>query len=307
MLEGGEDARFIARRLVILASEDVGLADPSALGVADAAARAVEFVGLPEAQLNLAQAVVYLAVRTQVEPGHDRARGGPGPTPGRDPAPTSPRISATPITTAATRSATVRGTGIPMTTPAAGSNRTTVLRRWPGASTTSRATTAPKRRSENACGGVGRGLDAQDGEDEPLILTHAGHRRRIAAVIVCVAVSGSLVAQRARRCGTCRGRDAGGAQLGAQLAERAHPPAREQGPAPRAADHDGARRRRAQATRPGRTGAFDTAVSTPGSPSFRHYLDPGQFAAEFGPERADHRVGPGVAGGPRPAGGADVG
>ncbi|HUO48353.1 MAG TPA: replication-associated recombination protein A [Acidimicrobiales bacterium] len=61
MLEAGEDARFIARRLVILASEDVGLADPLALVVADAAARAVEFVGLPEAQLNLAQAVVYLA------------------------------------------------------------------------------------------------------------------------------------------------------------------------------------------------------------------------------------------------------
>jgi putative ATPase len=61
MLEAGEDARFIARRLVILASEDVGLADPMAIVVADAAARAVEFVGLPEAQLNLAQAVVHLA------------------------------------------------------------------------------------------------------------------------------------------------------------------------------------------------------------------------------------------------------
>jgi putative ATPase len=61
MLEAGTDARFIARRLVILASEDVGLADPMALVVADAASRAVEVVGLPEAQLNLAQAVVYLA------------------------------------------------------------------------------------------------------------------------------------------------------------------------------------------------------------------------------------------------------
>ena len=61
MLEAGEDARFIARRLVILASEDVGMADPMALLVADAAARAVEFVGLPEAQLNLAQAVIHLA------------------------------------------------------------------------------------------------------------------------------------------------------------------------------------------------------------------------------------------------------
>ena len=61
MLEAGEDARFIARRMVILASEDIGMADPLALVVADAAARAVEFVGLPEAQLNLAQAVVHLA------------------------------------------------------------------------------------------------------------------------------------------------------------------------------------------------------------------------------------------------------
>ena len=61
LLEGGEEPRFIARRMVILASEDVGNADPQALLVADAAARAVEFVGLPEAQLNLAQAAVYLA------------------------------------------------------------------------------------------------------------------------------------------------------------------------------------------------------------------------------------------------------
>src|SRR5205807_2432210 len=61
MLEAGEDARFIARRLVILASEDVGLADPMGLVVATAAAHAVEYVGLPEAQLNLAEAVIYLA------------------------------------------------------------------------------------------------------------------------------------------------------------------------------------------------------------------------------------------------------
>jgi len=61
MLAAGEDARFIARRLVILASEDVGMADPTSLLVADAAAHAVEYVGLPEAQLNLAHAVVHLA------------------------------------------------------------------------------------------------------------------------------------------------------------------------------------------------------------------------------------------------------
>ncbi|MGN6215798.1 MAG: replication-associated recombination protein A [Solirubrobacterales bacterium] len=62
MLEGGEDPRFIARRMVILASEDVGNTDPQALLVADAAARAVDRVGLPECALNLAQAAVYLAL-----------------------------------------------------------------------------------------------------------------------------------------------------------------------------------------------------------------------------------------------------
>jgi putative ATPase len=61
MLEGGEDVRFLARRLVILASEDVGNADPAALPLAVAAAGACELVGLPECQLNLAQAVTYLA------------------------------------------------------------------------------------------------------------------------------------------------------------------------------------------------------------------------------------------------------
>jgi putative ATPase len=61
MIEAGEDARFIARRLVILASEDVGMADSSALPVATAAAHAVEYVGLPEAVHNLAHAVIYLA------------------------------------------------------------------------------------------------------------------------------------------------------------------------------------------------------------------------------------------------------
>jgi putative ATPase len=61
MLVAGEDPRFIARRIVIFASEDVGMADPQALLVATAAAQAVQNVGLPEAQLNLAQAVVHLA------------------------------------------------------------------------------------------------------------------------------------------------------------------------------------------------------------------------------------------------------
>jgi putative ATPase len=61
MLEAGEDARFIVRRMVIFASEDIGLADPTALMIAVAAAQALEHVGLPEAELNLAHAAIHLA------------------------------------------------------------------------------------------------------------------------------------------------------------------------------------------------------------------------------------------------------
>jgi putative ATPase len=62
MLEGGEDPRFIARRMIVLASEDVGNADPQALSVATAAAQAVEHVGMPECQFALAQAAIYLSL-----------------------------------------------------------------------------------------------------------------------------------------------------------------------------------------------------------------------------------------------------
>jgi putative ATPase len=61
MIEGGEDPRYICRRMIVLASEDIGNADPRALSVAVAAAHALEHVGLPEARLNLAQAAIYLA------------------------------------------------------------------------------------------------------------------------------------------------------------------------------------------------------------------------------------------------------
>ena len=62
MVEAGEDPRFIARRLIILASEDVGLADPTALTTAVAAAQAVQLIGMPEGRLNLAQATIHLAL-----------------------------------------------------------------------------------------------------------------------------------------------------------------------------------------------------------------------------------------------------
>ncbi|MGW9166412.1 replication-associated recombination protein A [Agromyces sp. NPDC055658] len=61
MIEAGEDPRFIARRIIVLASEDIGLADPQALGVAVAAADAVQYIGMPEGRIPLAQAVVHLA------------------------------------------------------------------------------------------------------------------------------------------------------------------------------------------------------------------------------------------------------
>jgi putative ATPase len=101
MLEGGEDPRFIVRRMIILASEDIGNADPGALSVASAAAQAVEHVGLPEARYALAQAAIYLSLAPKSDAAgralsaaqeHVRAHGAgavpawlrSGPRPGQD-------------------------------------------------------------------------------------------------------------------------------------------------------------------------------------------------------------------------------
>ncbi|WP_329261807.1 replication-associated recombination protein A [Actinoallomurus sp. NBC_01490] len=89
MIEAGEDPRFIARRLIVHASEDIGMADPTALQTATAAAHAVEFVGLPEARINLAQAVIHLSlapksnavIRAINEASADVRRGLVGPVP----------------------------------------------------------------------------------------------------------------------------------------------------------------------------------------------------------------------------------
>jgi putative ATPase len=62
MIEGGEDARFIARRMIILASEDIGLADPNALPLAVSAAEAVAKIGMPEGRIPLAEATIYLCL-----------------------------------------------------------------------------------------------------------------------------------------------------------------------------------------------------------------------------------------------------
>ena len=88
MLEGGEEVRFLTRRLVILASEDIGNADPHALPLAVAAMQACEFVGLPECQLTLAQAVTYLAC-AQKQRRHRRHWRSHGRRPRRPPAPDS--------------------------------------------------------------------------------------------------------------------------------------------------------------------------------------------------------------------------
>ena len=65
MLKGGEDPRFIARRLMVTASEDVGLADPAALLVAIAAAESVDRLGMPECRITLAHATIHIATRPE--------------------------------------------------------------------------------------------------------------------------------------------------------------------------------------------------------------------------------------------------
>ena len=138
MLEGGEDARYIARRLIVHASEDIGMADSQALLVATAAAHAVEHVGLPEAQLNLAHATIYLAnapksnavvkaIGAARRTFASTARSGPR------------RRCGTPVTGARRSSATARATSTRRTTRPA--TRSTISR------TSSRAgsTTSPSR------------------------------------------------------------------------------------------------------------------------------------------------------------------
>ena len=119
MLEGGEDPRFIARRMVILASEDIGNADPQALLVADAAARAVDRVGLPECALNLAQACVYLALAPKSNASDKGARRRPGGGPRATAPRLRPTICATPTTRAPGSSAAARATATRTTSPTA--------------------------------------------------------------------------------------------------------------------------------------------------------------------------------------------
>ena len=136
MLEAGEDARFIARRLVILASEDIGLADPQALLTADAAARAVEYVGLPEVAINLAHAVIHLALA----PKSNSVIAALGAAHGRGPRPPARRRArctcGMPTTGARRCSATARATSILTTIRPGGCRRSTFRSRWPASAST---------------------------------------------------------------------------------------------------------------------------------------------------------------------------
>ncbi len=114
MLEGGEDVRFLARRLVILASEDVGNADPHALPLAVAAMQACEFVGLPECQLTLAQAVTYLACAPKSNAA-TVAIGEARPTSAKAGCCPCRATCATPTTRARSGSATAKATSMPTT------------------------------------------------------------------------------------------------------------------------------------------------------------------------------------------------
>ena len=160
MLEGGEDPRFIARRMIILASEDVGNADPQALVVAVAAAHALEHVGLPEAKLNLTQAAIYLARAPKSNAVYARSR--PPPTESASTATSARRRSSATRTAAARRSsATARATSTRTTTRPA-SRSTTSRRSSRGARSTSRRRRAEEARVPAAAGGDRR-LDSRRG------------------------------------------------------------------------------------------------------------------------------------------------
>ena len=179
MLEAGEDARFIARRMIIFASEDVGMADPQALLVAVAAAHALEHVGLPEAQLNLSQAAIHLATapksnraalaiwNARERRARRRDRRGPGPPPRRA------------LPGGRSRSATAPATSTLMTTPdgwVAQQYLPDEHRRASG--TTSRATTASRR--------GGRADAAQERERTERRWTDAMTAGELALVIAAV-------------------------------------------------------------------------------------------------------------------------
>ena len=145
MLVAGEDPRFVARRLMILASEDIGMADPTALQTAVAAAQTVQLIGMPEAQLTLAHATVHLAtapksnaVTTALGAAMSDIRAGQGRAGAR-------RICATATTPAPRSWAMPSATSTPTTTRMALCRNSIRPTSWSASTTTSRPTHGAER------------------------------------------------------------------------------------------------------------------------------------------------------------------
>ena len=147
MLEAGEDPRFIARRLMIQATEDIGMADPTALQIAVAAAQMVQLVGLPEAQITLAHATIHLATAPKSNAVIYRDRRGDGRRQGRARPAWYPHICATGTTPGPKDSETRTATSTRTTTRTALCRSSTRRTNWSAWTTTSRPTTAPNGRS----------------------------------------------------------------------------------------------------------------------------------------------------------------
>ncbi len=154
MLEGGEDPVYIARRIAVLASEDIGNADPRALELAVACARVVELVGLPECRYALSQATAYLAMAPKSNAAatslaRRRRRRGRTPPPGR------PQRCATRITAGRRSSGTASATATRTTRPARSSPTTTSRPSSPARGSTSRPSTASRPSSPSGCASCG--------------------------------------------------------------------------------------------------------------------------------------------------------
>ena len=145
MFEAGEDPRFVARRMVISASEDIGEADPTALPLAVAAAQAVQLIGMPEARIVLAQAVVHLALAPKSNASYLAIGAAAGRRPRRPRRPGARCTCATPTTRGQPGTATGRATGTRTTTRAAWSSSSTPPTPWSSAPTTPPATAGFER------------------------------------------------------------------------------------------------------------------------------------------------------------------
>ena len=167
MIEAGEDPRFIARRLVVHASEDVGLADPTALLSATAAAQAVQLIGMPEARINLAQATIHLATAPKsnaVVTAIDRRWMTSAPvSPGR----CRPRCAMA-TTRAPASSVTPRPTSTRTRFRTPSSRSSTHRTSSSGATTTARARGGRRRCSASGSPGCGRSSAAHFADAEPI-------------------------------------------------------------------------------------------------------------------------------------------